>query len=70
MKYTVDRISDGYAVLESDNVRLTVDSSKLPEDVSEGDIIEERPEGYMILKNETEERRKLILKKLGRLIGE
>ena len=70
MKYTVDRISDGYAVLESDNVRLTVSSAKLPEDVSEGDIIEESPEGYMILKNETEERRKFILNKLGRLIGE
>ena len=70
MKYTVDRISDGYAVLESDNVRLTVSIAKLPEEVSEGDIIEECPEGYMILKNETEERRKFILKKLGRLIGE
>lgn len=59
MKYTVDRIDDGYAVCEDENEKIVnFELNLLPEDVKEGNIIEKTDNGFVICSDETAERRK------------
>ena len=64
MKYTVDRIESGFAVCEDENGNLTdIELAILPEGVSEGDIIRITDGETVVLKEETDERRRKIAEK-------
>ena len=64
MKYTVDRIESGFVVCEDENGNLTdIELAILPEGVSEGDIIRITDGETVILKEETDERRRKIAEK-------
>lgn len=64
LKYTVDRIEEGFAVCEDENGRIVnVEISTLPADVREGDIISLENGKAVILEDETQERRRMIQQK-------
>jgi len=59
MKYTVDRIEEGIAVCEDGNENIVkIQLSLLPDGVKEGDMLEASNDGFVICREETEERRK------------
>lgn len=61
VKYSVDRIEEGFAVCEAENGTFeNIVLEKLPEGVREGDILLLTEDGFSVLTNETEERRKRI----------
>lgn len=61
VKYSVDRIEEGFAVCEAENGTFeNIELAKLPEGVREGDILLLTEDGFSVLTNETEERRKRI----------
>ena len=50
MKYTIDRIEGGTAILEGyDNSRLEIDASTLPAGANEGAAIEIKENGEIVL---------------------
>ena len=59
---TVDRISEGIAVIEDGERRFEVPAEKLSRDVKEGDVVELSDGIYVKNKNETDRRRNEILK--------
>lgn len=59
---TVDRISEGIAVIEDGERRFEVPAEKLSRDVKEGDVVELIDGIYVKNKNETDRRRNEILK--------
>ena len=64
LKYTVDRIEEGFAVCEDENGRMVnVEIATLPVDVREGDIISLENGKAVILEDETHERRRMIQQK-------
>lgn len=64
LKYTVDRIEEGFAVCEDENGRMVnVEIATLPADVREGDIISLENGKVVILEDETQERRRMIQQK-------
>ena len=73
MRYTVDRIGGGMAVLESETgERRTVESAILPENVKEGDCLTEADDVFSLNAEQTSERRKKLharLKALARRAG-
>lgn len=62
MTYIVDRIEDGIAVLEDDNLnRREVPEKLLPPDTEEGSVLNSNTDGTFILnKEETDRRRKRL----------
>lgn len=63
VKYFVDRIEEGFAVCEDENgLSGNFELTKLPDGVREGDILLLSDDGFSVLKDETEERRKRIAK--------
>ena len=61
MKYSVDRIENGIAVCEDFNGNhINIEVGFLPEKVKEGDILEVCDGKFIILKDETDERRKKL----------
>lgn len=58
---TVDRISEGIAVIEDGERRFEVPAEKLSRDVKEGDIVELIDGIYVKNKNETDRRRNEII---------
>lgn len=64
LKYSVDRIEEGFAVCEDENGKtVNIETDKLPEGVKEGDIISIDNGETIILAEETEERRKKLAEK-------
>lgn len=64
MKYSVDRIEEGFAVCEDENGKLiNIEKEKLPQNLSEGDIFLIKNGEAVILKEETQERRRLLAEK-------
>lgn len=70
MRLVIDRIEDGFAVIESPDGNITVPENELPTGASPGDILKKTPCGFEILHAETEERRKSMSERLKRLLGE
>lgn len=63
MKGIIDRIEGRFAIVELDNkVMLNIDTSQLPPEIREGDIITEKNGEYYIDTDETEKRKKNIKK--------
>ncbi len=63
VKYSVDRIEDGFAVCEDENGTFTnFELAILPENINEGDILLQSENGFSVLTDETEERRQKIAK--------
>lgn len=62
MTYIVDRIENGIAVLEDDNLnRREVPAKLLPPDTEEGSVLNSNTDGTFILnKEETDRRRKRL----------
>ncbi len=59
MKYYLDRIEDNFCVLEDENKEFVViEKSKLPHNVKEGDVIFLKDNNYIILYDESKEKRK------------
>lgn len=59
MKYTVDRIEEGIAVCEDSNGNhVNIEAALLPQNVTEGDILEAADGGFQVCREETEERRR------------
>ena len=59
MKYRVDRIDEGKVICEDESGNiLKLDASFAPDGVREGDILEATEKGFVILKDETAERRR------------
>ncbi len=64
LKYSVDRIEEGFAVCEDENGKtVNIEKEKLPESVKEGDLISVDNGEAVILTGETEERRKKLAEK-------
>lgn len=64
LKYSVDRIEEGFAVCEDENGKMVnIEKGKLPEGVKEGDLISIDNGEAVILTEETEERRKKLAEK-------
>lgn len=64
LKYSVDRIEEGFAVCEDENGKtVNVETGKLPEGVKEGDLVSIDGVETVILAEETEERRKKLAEK-------
>ncbi len=64
LKYSVDRIEEGFAVCEDENGKtVNIETGKLPEGVKEGDLVSINDGEAVILKDETEERRKKLAEK-------
>ena len=64
LKYSVDRIEEGFAVCEDEKGEtVNIETDKLPEGVKEGDIISIDNGETIILAEETEERRKKLAEK-------
>ncbi len=59
LKYSVDRIEEGIAVCEDENGEiLKVKLEELPSEVREGDVILKDGTGFVLMSDETEERKK------------
>ena len=64
LKYSVDRIEEGFAVCEDENGNtVNIETDKLPEGVKEGDLISVDNGEAVILTEETEARRKKLAEK-------
>ena len=64
LKYSVDRIEEGFAVCEDENGKaVNLEIGKLPEGVKEGDLISVDNGEAVILTEETEARRKKLAEK-------
>ena len=62
MKYIVDRIENGFAVCETEEMEIVnISLDILPEDVKEGNVLVFSNGQYALLTDEEEERRKHIL---------
>ncbi len=60
MKGIVDRIVENIVVLEVEGKMFDIEKSMFPKDIKEGDIVEKKKDRYIILKKETEDRKKYI----------
>ncbi len=70
-KYSVDRIEDGFAVLESNGKTLQVSLDKLPKNVKEGCILAiNENKAYFIDEAETEKKREVLNKLQNSLFDE
>lgn len=56
----VDRIIENIVVLEVEGEMLEVNRTMFPEELKEGDIVRKEEENFVILKEETEERKEYI----------
>lgn len=64
LKYSVDRIEEGFAVCEDENRKLVnIEKDKLPAGLREGDIFLFDNGEARILQEETEERRRMLAEK-------
>lgn len=64
LKYSVDRIEEGFAVCEDANgERVNIEISKLPEGIKEGVLISINGDEVILLEDETEERRRKLAQK-------
>ncbi len=64
LKYTVDRIEEGFAVCEDENgIMVNIEIATLPADVREGDIVLVENGRAVFLEDETQERRRMIQQK-------
>lgn len=64
VKYTVDRIEEDFAVCEDENgAMVNIEKTQLPADIREGDIVSVENGEAVILRDETQERRKIISQK-------
>lgn len=60
MKGIVDRIEGNYVILEINGEMQSIKKEKFPEEIKEGDIVKFKENKFIILKEETEKRRKSI----------
>ncbi|MCR2042510.1 DUF3006 domain-containing protein [Anaerosalibacter massiliensis] len=60
MKGIVDRIEGNYVILEINGEIQSIKKEKFPEEIKEGDIVKFKENKFIILKEETEKRRKSI----------
>ena len=62
MKYIIDRIENGFAVCETEEMKIVnISLDILPEEVKEGSVLVFSNGHYALLTDEEEERRKHIL---------
>lgn len=70
MRYIVDRIEGGVAVLERDDLAFEdVPLSKLPEGTAQHDCLEYEGGAWRIDRERTEERKRAIAEKMGNLFS-
>ena len=69
MKYYIDRIEDGVAVMDADSgERITVPVDRLPDGVRDGSVVFMQPDGAFAHDEEAEnERRKTLFSKFQNL---
>lgn len=60
VKGIVDRIEGNYVILEINGEMQSIKKEKFPEEIKEGDIVKFKENKFIILKEETEKRRKSI----------
>ncbi|MCL1824292.1 MAG: DUF3006 domain-containing protein [Oscillospiraceae bacterium] len=63
----IDRFESEYAIIEDNENRLEIKRTLLPENAKEGDVIVVKNKAFSVDEEETEKRRKEILKKLKKL---
>lgn len=71
MKFTVDAIEDGIAILENiygEKIEISVDN--LPDGTKEGSILTAIDDEFKILIEDTRERRRMMFEKQRRLFGD
>lgn len=56
----VDRIVEDIVVLEVEGEMLEFNKTVFPDEIREGDIVRKKGDNFIILKEETEERKKYI----------
>ena len=71
MKFTVEAIEDGIAILENiygEKIEISVDN--LPDGIKEGSILTSVDDDFKILIEDTRERRRMMFEKQRRLFGD
>ena len=71
MKFTVEAIEDGIAILENiygEKIEISVDN--LPDGIKEGSILTSIDDDFKILIEDTRERRRMMFEKQRRLLGD
>ncbi len=69
MKYVIDKIENGIALLENtkDGNKLEIDIKKLPSNIKENDVLDYDGKSYVIDNTEKEKRIKRIREKMDKL---
>ena len=68
MIYTIDRFEGDYAVLEHGDAFFTVVRQELPEEASEGDLLDWTDSGWQIQHEETNTRRQALAERRRRML--
>lgn len=69
MKYKIDRIEDGIAVLEDENgLMVSVDAELIQADIREGFVVVEANGFYVLDAEATDERKQTVISKRNRLL--
>lgn len=66
----IDRIEDGVAVIETDCGNIEIAAELLPDDARAGSVLEKTEDGYRVLRDETEARRRKMSERTRALFGE
>lgn len=69
MKYAIDRIENNIAILEDIQTkeRIEIETSLLPRNVKEGNILIQKDNEYILNESEEDIRRKRIMEKFNKL---
>ena len=63
MFWTIDRLEGGYADCEDENGTMqSIERSLIPADAAEGDVLTGQDGGYVLDREETERRRKAVIR--------
>lgn len=68
MMFSIDRIEGNYAVLEENGATQDVPLSELPEGIREGDLLERKPDGWLL--RHSDSRRNSLAERRRRLLEE
>jgi len=68
MLYSIDRFEGNYAVLEHGDAFYTIERQELPEEASEGDLLDWTDEGWRIRHEDTNSRRQMLAERRRRML--
>ncbi|MDE5738400.1 MAG: DUF3006 domain-containing protein [Oscillospiraceae bacterium] len=70
MKYIIDRFEGDFAILELELELIQVLKNTLPEDSTEGDLLEWTESGWKLCPDETKSRKQELIERRHRMLGD